>query len=95
MQGFVVAATNPKTLLFYAAFLPQFIDPAGAVGLQMALLCATFLAIALTFDSSYALLAGRLRPLLQTRRGALLRGRVTGTLLVGAGLGLALIRKAS
>ena len=95
LQGFVVAATNPKTLLFYAAFLPQFIDPAGAVGLQMALLCATFLAIALTFDSSYALLAGRLRPLLLTRRGALWCGRVTGTLLVGAGFGLALIRKTS
>ncbi len=94
-QGFVVAATNPKTLLFYAAFLPQFIDPAGRVGLQMTVLCVVFLCIALTFDSSYALLAGRLRPLLLTRRGALWRGRITGTLLVGAGVGLALARKSS
>ncbi len=95
LQGFVVAVTNPKTLLFYAAFLPQFIDPAGQVGLQMAILCTTFLAIALTFDSSYAMLAGRLRPILLTRRGALWRGRITGTLLVGAGVGLALARKSS
>ena len=65
------------------------------VGLQMAILCTTFLAIALTFDSSYAMLAGRLRPILLTRRGALWRGRITGTLLVGAGVGLALARKSS
>lgn len=95
LQGFVVAATNPKTLLFYAAFLPQFIDPTGQVGLQMLVLCVVFLCIALTFDSSYALLAGRLRPMLLTRRGALWRGRITGTLLIGAGFGLALARKSS
>ena len=95
LQGFIVAATNPKTLLFYAAFLPQFVDPTGAVGAQMAVLCAVFLCIALTFDSSYALLAGRLRPLMLTRRGARWRGRVTGMLLIGTGLWLAMTRKTS
>ena len=88
-QGFVVAATNPKTLLFYAAFLPQFVDPAGAAGLQLAVMSVTFLAIASVLDSSYALLAGRGRRWLSTR----LADRVTGALLVGAGVWLALARR--
>ncbi len=94
-QGFLVALTNPKTLLFYAAFLPQFIDPAGNVGQQLAILSVTFLLIALCFDSTYALLAGRLRPILLSRRGALWRGRITGSILICAGFGLALARKSS
>ena len=92
-QGFVVSATNPKTLFFYAAFIPQFLDPELAVAPQITVLCASFLVIATTLDSGYALLAGRLRQLLKERRGALIRNRLTGTLLIGAGLGLALARR--
>jgi threonine/homoserine/homoserine lactone efflux protein len=43
--GVVVNATNPKTLVFYAAFFPQFVDPTAAVGPQIALLCVTFLVV--------------------------------------------------
>jgi threonine/homoserine/homoserine lactone efflux protein len=92
-QGVVVSATNPKTLLFYAAFLPQFIDPHGSLGFQMAVLCATFLAIATSLDGGYVLLAGRLRGLLRDRKRARLRNRLTGSLLIATGLGLALARK--
>ena len=99
-RGFVVNATNPKTLFFYAAFFPQFVDPAGL------LLCATFLIIATLLagfpmvdihvtllDGSYALLGGRLRGLLGAPRWSRLRKRLTGSLLIGAGLGLALVRR--
>lgn len=92
-QGFLVNATNPKTLVFYAAFFPQFIDPAGPALPQLLLLSVTFLAIATLLDGSYALLGGRLRDLLSNPRRARLRSRLTGSFLIGAGLGLALARR--
>lgn len=89
-RAVLVSLTNPKTLLFYGAFFPQFVDPARPAGPQIALLSAVFLLLAVTLDSFWALLAGRARPLL-ARHGRL-RQRITGGLLVGAGLGLALAR---
>jgi homoserine/homoserine lactone efflux protein len=94
-QGVLVSATNPKTLLFYAAFFPQFVDPAGAPGPQLALLCTTFLVVATILDGAYAILAGQLRPWLRTRARARLRNRLTGTFLIAAALGLALARRGS
>ncbi len=67
-RGFLVALTNPKTLFFYAAFFPQFVDATRAPGPQLALLCATFLVLATLLDGGYAVLAGRLRGLLTARR---------------------------
>ena len=92
-QGFVVSATNPKTLLFYAAFFPQFIDPGLPPVPQMVTLSVTFVVIALIFDGSYALLASRARVWLADARRARVRSRITGSILIGAGLGLALARK--
>ena len=92
-QGLVVNATNPKTLFFYAAFFPQFVDLSKPLALQLLVLCASFLMIAILLDSSYACLAGRLRPLLRDRRRARIRNRITGGLLFSAGLGLALVRR--
>jgi threonine/homoserine/homoserine lactone efflux protein len=61
-EGFVVGATNPKSVVFFVAVLPQFVDhSAGAIPLQLALLGATFLAIALVSDSVWALAAGTAR----------------------------------
>jgi threonine/homoserine/homoserine lactone efflux protein len=58
-QGVVVAALNPKTALFFFAFLPQFVDPSqGAVAGQILLLGLIFIAMAVCSDSMYALLAG-------------------------------------
>ncbi|MCB8925612.1 MAG: LysE family translocator [Ardenticatenaceae bacterium] len=60
-QGFVVNLLNPKTALFFLAFLPQFADPArGSVPLQTFILGLIFVTIALLSDSIYALLAGQL-----------------------------------
>jgi len=93
LHGFVVAVTNPKTILFYVAFFPQFIDPAGSVGTQLMIMCATFLTLAMILDGSYALLAGRLRPWLTGEKRGHIRNRITGTLLMVTGAGLALVRK--
>jgi threonine/homoserine/homoserine lactone efflux protein len=89
-RAVLVSLTNPKTLLFYGAFFPQFVDPARPAGAQAALLSAVFLLLAVTLDSGWALLAGRARSLL-ARHGRL-RQRITGSLLFGAGIGLALAR---
>ena len=69
-QGFVVALLNPKTALFFAAFLPQFIDPAASPLLQSMFLGLLFVVIAVTTDSLYVLIAGAVYPAL-TRRGRL------------------------
>jgi threonine/homoserine/homoserine lactone efflux protein len=91
LRGLLVGLTNPKTLLFYGAFLPQFVTPGPNASDQLLLLAATFLVVAVTMDGGWAVLAGRLRSLLTLH--ARLRNRLTGSLLIGAGLGLALARK--
>ena len=90
-RGFLVGLTNPKTLLFYGAFFPQFVVPGPTAGDQLLLLAVTFLAVAIVCDSTWAILAGRLRTLLVAH--ARLRNRITGGLLAGAGVGLALARR--
>ncbi len=94
LQGFAVSATNPKVLLFYAAFFPQFVDPSAAVLPQMLLLSATFLIIAAALDSCFALAAGRVHGLFANPHIGLLQNRITGSLLIGAGLWLAFTRRA-
>lgn len=89
-QGFLVATTNPKLLLFYAAFFPQFIALDRAPVQQMILLGVSFVAIQIACDTAYALLAGRLARHL--RRGRW-RQRLTGGFLLATGIGLALARR--
>ena len=57
-EGFLVALLNPKTALFFAAFLPQFIDPAVSPALQAVGFGALFVLVALATDSAYVVLAG-------------------------------------
>lgn len=94
VRGFIVSATNPKVLLFYAAFFPQFVDPTSAVLPQMVLLSVTFLLIASGPDSCFALAAGRAHGLFANPRIGRLQNRLTGLLLIGAGLWLAVTRRA-
>ncbi len=93
LQGFIVAITNPKTIIFYAALFPQFMDPALPTGQQVLILSITFIAVVPCVDVTYAILAGRMRPLLIGARRARIRNRITGVLLAGTGLALALTRK--
>jgi len=86
----LIAAANPKTLLFNAAFLPQFVGP-GATGLQLMLVATIFLIVLLLGDLLWAIFSQAARPLLQKAAG--LRNRVTGAFLVLAGIGLAVSRR--
>lgn len=76
-QGLLVDALNPKTAIFFIAFLPQFVDPArGAVGTQVALLGLCFVALAALTDGAYAAAAGSFADRL--RRSATARRRLAG-----------------
>ena len=90
-QGLLVALSNPKTLLFFGAFFPQFIDPRGDHTLQIAIMGLTALVFAAVSDSAYALLSGRAGRLLSRHRVRLL-SKVSGGFLIGGGLWLALTR---
>lgn len=92
-QGVLVAITNPKTIFFYAAFFPQFVDPNLAIAPQLVAMSIAMIVIATTLDGCYALLAGRLRGLFASARANRVRHGITGTLLLGTGLGLALARR--
>jgi threonine/homoserine/homoserine lactone efflux protein len=86
----MVAAVNPKTLLFNAAFLPQFL-PAGAGTLDLILTVGVFLLVLLVGDMLWAGFADSARRLLH--RYGRFRNRMTGAFLVAAGIGLALSRR--
>jgi len=90
-RGILVSFTNPKTLFFYGAFFPQFITPGANVAVQIGILSVTFLVIAVVLDGCWALLAGRVRNVLAVR--GRLRNRVSGGVLIGAGIGLALVHR--
>ncbi len=90
-RAMLVSLTNPKTLFFYGAFFPQFIDASRPALPQISLLAATFLGLALLIDSGWALLAGHARPVLRGR--GQLRNRLSGGLLMGAGAALALAQR--
>ena len=92
-QGALIGVTNPKTVLFYVAFFPQFLDPALPIGPQLAVMSVAFLLIGLLLDGSYAVLAGRIRPWLVGVRRNRIRNGITGTLLIGTSIGLALTRR--
>jgi threonine/homoserine/homoserine lactone efflux protein len=91
LQGFLVAVSNPKMLLFFGAFIPQFADPAGDYVWQVLLLGGTSIATAAVCDSAYAVLADGAGAMLSRRRARLL-SRLGGVCLVGGGLWLALAR---
>lgn len=91
LRGLMVSATNPKTLLFYGAFFPQFVVPGPHLGAQLLLLAGTFLALALLLDGLWAVAAGRARGVLVWR--GRLANRLAGGALISAGVGLALARR--
>ena len=86
-EGFTVALLNPKTSLFFAAFLPQFIDPQLGALAQTFSLGAVFVAIAGCTDLLYVLAASAIAPRLhRASRGALWGNRLAGTSFIGLGV---------
>ena len=85
--------SNPKALLLFGAFIPQFIDPAGSTFWQTVILGAVFMAVATVFDGVYALIAGKAGAAL-TRKRVRLVEKLSGIFLIGGGLWIATLRRA-
>lgn len=87
-DGFVVNLLNPKTALFFLAFLPQFVDVGrGQVAMQIAFLGLVYTILGIITDGSYALAAGFAGNYLKRNRGFLTAERyVSGILLIGLGI---------
>jgi homoserine/homoserine lactone efflux protein len=91
LQGFLVMLSNPKVLLFFGAFIPQFVDPRGDHVSQVVLLGITAMAVAMISDGAYAVLTGRAGALL-ARRHVRRVSTASGMCLIGGGVWLALTR---
>jgi homoserine/homoserine lactone efflux protein len=92
-RGFLVALSNPKTIAFFTAFLPQFVDPSLPAAPQLALMCAVSALLAALSDSGWAILAGLGRTWLTQPARAKLLGRLSGLTLIGGGIWLSLTRR--
>lgn len=95
LQGFLIAITNPKAILFYIAFLPQFVDPRLPAGPQLLAMIGTMIVMGFLSDSGYALLAARARGWFTVPKRRRLQSRIAGTLLIGVGCGLLVARRGS
>jgi homoserine/homoserine lactone efflux protein len=92
-RGFAVALSNPKTIAFFTAFLPQFVDPALPAGRQLAAMCTVAVLLAALSDSCWAIAAGLGRGWLVSPRRSRILARASGLTLIGAGIWLSLARR--
>ena len=88
-HAWLVTALNPKSITFFVAFLPQFLDPQADFATQMLVYEATFVALAFANACGYALAASRVRSLVGSARAVSLFNKAGGALLIGAGLATA------
>ena len=93
LGGFVMHAANPKALLYFGSLVPQFVDPARALGPQLAWLALIHLSTAAAVLLGYALISSRLRHSGVGTRTTRVFKAVAGTSLVAAGISMALLRK--
>ncbi len=91
-QGVVVILTNPKILVLFGAFIPQFIDPAGSAFWQTLVLGGIFMVVATVFDSLYVLLASKAGRALTQSRVRMVE-KLSGSLLIAGGVWMAMLRK--
>ena len=91
LQGFLVLMSNPKALLWFGAFIPQFVDPSGNYVGQIVLLGATAMATAAITDGAYAILGGRTGRVMSASR-IRLASQLSGLFLIGGGVWLAFTR---
>jgi len=92
-RGFIVAITNPKTIAFFTAFLPQFIDPALPVDRQLLVMCVCSVTLGALLDSGWAVAAGFGRAWFLKPHHNRLLGRLSGAMLVCGGIWLSLARR--
>ena len=93
-HAWLVTALNPKSLTFFIAFLPQFLDRNSDFLTQMLVFETTFLVLAFVNAITYALVASRARSLMRNPRAVGIVNRVGGSLLIGAGIAAVGLRTA-
>ncbi len=95
LHAWIVTALNPKGIAFFIAFLPHFIAPGAPIAPQLVLMGVTFVVLAIVNAMAYAWLAAAVRG--QVRKPATLRliNRISGSVLIGAGLMTAMVRRAT
>ncbi len=94
-NAYVVTALNPKGIIFFVAFVPQFIDPAADAWPQFMILEATFLVLAALNVVIWAVLAGHLRSRFRQPKTLKFVNRMGGGILIGAGILTAAVRRSS
>jgi threonine/homoserine/homoserine lactone efflux protein len=94
-RGILVALSNPKTIVFFTAFLPQFLDPKLPAGPQLAAMCVVSVVLAGVSDCAWAVAAGMGRAWFLKPQRAKLLARISGSVLIGGGLWLSLARRPS
>lgn len=92
-RGFVVAMTNPKSIAFFTAFLPQFVDPSLPIERQLVVMCVVSVMIGGLLDCGWAVAAGLGRAWFVKPEHNKLLGRISGVVLMGGGLWLSLVRQ--
>jgi len=92
-RGFLVAISNPKTIVFFTAFLPQFIDPHLPAGPQLAAMCIMSTLLAAITDCAWGVVAGLGHGWFMRPARAKLLGRLSGSVLIGGGVWLSLARR--
>jgi homoserine/homoserine lactone efflux protein len=92
-RGLLVALSNPKTIAFFSAFLPQFVDPSLPAARQLAVMCSVTVLLAAVSDSCWAIASGLGRAWFMRPQRAKLLGRASGLTLIGGGLWLSLARR--
>lgn len=92
-RGVLVALSNPKTIAFFTAFLPQFVDPTLPAWRQLGVMCVASVAIAAVTDSGWAVAAGLGRAWLVRPSWAQRLARFSGAALIGGGIWLSLARR--
>lgn len=91
-RGFWVSLTNPKTIIFFSAFLPQFVVSENHYYLHIAYLSLAFWLLAIVLDSCYVLLASTLSSFIKNHSNTKMRNYLSGVLYLGAGSVLAVTK---
>ena len=92
-EGFLMSASNPKAIVFFAALFPLFIDPSLPFTPQVVILGLTFLAIDGTCLSIYVHFASRLKTFLENKQKIHLQNKIVGTLLILGGIMLSFVKR--
>ena len=94
-RGFLVALSNPKTIAFFTAFLPQFVDPNLPAGPQLFVMCTVTAILAPVSDAVWAVASGMGRAWFMQSERVKWLDRMSGTVLIGGGFWLSLARRTS